>query len=109
MNRGIHLVAGKKCVRFVASFNVKARIDEALPHPALLHPGASTSIKDEVRCEKAIILTTGKGCSSSVGTESATHQANQWAFAAHTSVSVETAHQELINAIDKRRRMSRAP
>lgn len=109
MNRGIHVVAGQRCIRFVASFNVKAKIDEALPHSPVLHPGASISVKDEIRCEKALIQTIGKGYSSSVSAESATHQANHWAFAAHTSVSVETAHQELINAIEKRRRMSRVP
>jgi hypothetical protein len=107
MNRGIRLVAGRRCIRFVASFNVKAKIDEALPHPPLLHPDASISIDAEIRCDKATIQTTGKGYSHWVAAESSTHQANHWHFAAHTSVVVETAHQELINAIEKRRRMGR--
>lgn len=101
--RGLAIHNGVRCFRFVASFDVKARIAKALSAGSTrLEPTASTSLSDEVICDKAVIHSLKQRHSSSVSKGSATHQANHWHFPQQSSVRIDMPHQELVNAQSKR-------
>lgn len=104
INRGLTKHNGIQCHRFEANFDVKAKIEQTLSSDGKrIDPHASTSLNDQVICDKAFIHSKKAKYSKDLTTGSATHKTNTWRFPQQTSVAITHAHQEILNAISKRR------
>lgn len=91
---------GGRCTRFVASFDVRAAVSRQLGADAQRwDPAASVDPNDEIVCDKVIIETLDRKPSRRVGARSGNHQANYWEFSKQTVVTIDRAHQEILNAI----------
>ena len=99
---------GEPCEKYVADFDVKAEIEE-VAESAQIVPGASVDPKDDVVCASAIIYSFDDKPSSHVARGSAKHKTSHWHFSKRTAVVVQSAHEEIRNAIDKRRRKQISP
>lgn len=102
--RGLVKLNGQTCYRFVADFDVKARITNVLTAINRLEPIASTLPSDEVICAKANIHSVKNKVTSEVDKGSHSHQTNVWRFPNQTSVIVTASHQEIANAKENARR-----
>lgn len=99
INRGRVEYRGQRCFRYIADFDVRARVERALAGDAeRLEPTAATSVGDELICSKAIIHTMDKRPSHSLQHRTSTHKANFITFSRQTAARVETAHAEIAQA-----------
>ena len=102
-NRGLVKCCGLRCSFFVASFDVEAQLQEPLAAEAVrINPDAFTDLAREIRCDKALIHSLDGRPNLSVGARTGRHQASFWNFGKQTSIKIDRAHQELLNAIQSR-------
>lgn len=109
MSRGLYLSdGGTQCYRFVADFDVKARVTELLlsEPETRLHPSAAIDGEAEIICQKAMVHCVSRKYDQYVGPGSATHQTNHWHFAKQTAVIIDRGHQQIIEALEKRKQLS---
>jgi len=103
INRGLKRYNNKDCYRFVAAFDVKAKVKDLLREIAMrIEPESFLDIGDEVICEKAFIHSLKNKYSSEIKPASATHKATLWIFPHQTAVKVSIPHEEIRRAIAKR-------
>lgn len=102
-DRGLQLCGSARCKRFTAKWDVKARVDTPLAPNVdpTFEPQAKLTCDVEITCETAIIQTFDFKPSAQVTARTGTHQAMAWRFGKQTSVRVDAAHEELMNAIKK--------
>lgn len=105
--RGAYKSNGVVCYKFSAAFDVRAGINASPPrgNPRLL-PTASVSPSDRVICESAVILSIRPQYSNEVRPGSHKHKANCWFFASQAGATVQSSHQEIADALAKRRPLS---
>lgn len=99
--RGLVNHNGHRCNRFVAKFNVKAKVTSPA-EVALLEPNANLSMGDSIKCDKATIHSMTRKYRADVVHGSASHKTNAWSFSDRTSARIESPHQELIDGMRNR-------
>lgn len=109
--RGEVLYNGIICYRFIAEFDVKARIKLALAGGSVrMEPLASTSMDDEVVCETGYIhlLEEPKHGPGIVKPGSGRHNANFWSFSRQASIRVTVPHEQQQRGFEKRQALRAA-
>lgn len=103
-NKGSRLFHRQLCTRYIAKFNVKARVSVVLTGDAFEKEcKADVSEGAAILCDSAIIHTKAKRVSGECVTKgSHRHQTQAWAFAGHSHAQIEHPHDEIIKAIEKR-------
>jgi len=100
INRGLKQYGNKECYRFVAAFDVKARIDDVLDEKIKkIEPNSCCKIDDTIICEKALIHSLKQRYNARIDHASATHKASIWKFPQQTTVKITLEHAEIKNAI----------
>lgn len=104
INRGLVHYNGKNLYRFIAKFDVKAAIVEILKDLSTrIEPSSACDLGDEVICEKATIHSQKIRYTAEINKGSASHKATLWYFSNQTAVKIDRSHQEIQNAILKRK------
>jgi hypothetical protein len=90
--------------RFKLSFDVRVKIVEVLPGDSKkIEPQASLSLEDELICQTAVLHSVkSKITGDTIKPGSGTHQAKFWRFPQQTAVRITIAHQEIVNALNRR-------
>ena len=102
VNRGIELQNGITVYKFVANFDVRAELSQALQSGKKpIIEEASVSQDDEVICETAIVYSVDPRYSKQVRKGSASHKTNMWYFKKQTAVRVSVSHQSIALAKTK--------
>jgi hypothetical protein len=95
---------GIDCYRFIASFDVRSSISQALEAETVkIRPTAHVGLGDELVCARAVILSVKNKYSGSPRSNvSATHGANSWSYPSQTNVQVIRSHEEIQAGMEKR-------
>ncbi|MDR2898069.1 MAG: hypothetical protein LBU99_04570 [Spirochaetaceae bacterium] len=93
---------------FKVSFDVKSSIEEMLDFDnQKIRDNAYTQRDNTIVCKNAVIQSLKQKCSTEKGSNiSATHSAFVWKYPQQTNVMVITAHEEIQNAINKRKELT---
>ena len=105
--KGAELVNGRKCHKFLATFNTKSSIIEKLGKDVRKIVGdAITDLDCTVLCDDAVIRSLEKKHSTAPKSNaSSTHGTNAWLFSNQTNVLITRSHKEIENAIFKRKQI----
>jgi hypothetical protein len=102
-NRGWEKLGDRRINRFVAKFDVKAKVSGILANgEKVFKENSHCDLEDNVFCEAANIISEKNKYSTAVKKGSATHKTNFWSFPQHTMVEVTRSHSEIQDAIQKR-------
>lgn len=102
-NRGLQLYKNRVCFRFVASFDVRAQVDEPIPEGlSKFEEISNDKVGDQIICEAALIHSDKNKYSQWIEKGSSTHKANYWHFSHQTMAKISRAHEEIQNAISRR-------
>lgn len=102
---GLTTLNKKRCYAYKAEFDVKAKVSQQYTGTIenRLDLTLSTNAEDTVICVNAVLHTIKDKYSTSVSKGSATHNANIWNYPNQTAVKITRPHQEIYNAIQKRK------
>jgi hypothetical protein len=104
-NRGLQRIKNIKCYQFISSFDVNAEIKKVLNQETpKIESNSICILGAEIKCEKAVIHSLSERYSSKlISNASAKHSSNSWNFPKQTNVKILISHEEIKNAIEKRK------
>jgi hypothetical protein len=95
-----------RCYRFTAFRDVKAAIEQEIaPEQRILEPDALTNKDAELICQKVLVHSLDRTPSLAVRNRTATHKASFWDFRKRTAAKIDQAHEQMINALAKPKKL----